>query len=907
MPVICPYCENPLSLKVKGAKPGKYTTGCPKCARKFQLAIPDDPQEEPKVSALKEERARNETAPAPADAEDDPNATAALPRTEVATSGDVAATAMTRKRPEGVPNTLGGYQVLEELGRGGMGAVYLARQVSLNRNVALKVMKPEWARNATFVARFTREAYAAAQLNHHNVVQIYDFGEDGGTAYFSMEFVQGQTLAGLLKQKTRLDVEEAVGYVLQAARGLKYAHDQSMIHRDVKPENLLVNAQGVVKVADLGLVKTPEFAEAEAVADAQAAKGAKPVGSPSAADWASVTGSSQITNVNVAMGTPAFMAPEQARDAANVDNRADIYSLGCTLYDLVTGRPPFEGRTAMEVITKHQTEAITPPDLVAKRVPKELSAIILKMTAKDPRERYGDLADVIRDLEKFLGVSAAAAFTPKEEHANLLEENARAYAASPSAKIRKWVIPGLLLSCLLLAVLLVLRGRPIVAGGILGFGVLTALADFVIVGARRGSYLFEKVRALVLTSSIGDWLMGAVGVLVLAVGLYVFGLFWVWILFGVAAVMVAIGIQTALDKKVDAERGPAVSNVEGLLRSMRLQGLDEDALRQFVCKYSGERWEEFFEELFGYEAKLEARARWGHGDRAKARSKFGAWREPVVAWIDAKIQERRAAKERAKLQAIEEKGLCAQGENLVTARRKAHRAAEAMVTMASELKHSQAATRRDNTIAVNHGIAQAMREAATQPEKVLVHREEGLVDEKSSLVATILAAVLGARTRFIAGALLLGGCLVWMHQNEMLTSEHAQTVADTLKSVKGTDLKDLTAAAGELKEKVADIAGQAKAKTETKSLSLPMVPLPVLALVSSFGAGASGLILLFSSFFRGAKMTIFALPAAGITLFGPKLMALGLPRLGGLDDSLVPVVIGCGIMVVGIFLGRTRE
>src|SRR5262249_40847095 len=203
------------------------------------------------------------------------------------------------ERPTDIPSILGGYHILKELGRGGMGAVYLARQVSLNRNVALKVMKPQWANNATFVARFTREAYAAAQLTHHNVVQIYDFGEDKGTTYFSMEFVEGRTLGGLIREKQRLDVEEAVGYVLQAARGLKCAHDQSMVHRDIKPDNLLLNRQVVVKVADLGLVKTPEAAEAE-----EAAVSGKPPAdqrAPSAAD------SREITQANVAIGTPTYM------------------------------------------------------------------------------------------------------------------------------------------------------------------------------------------------------------------------------------------------------------------------------------------------------------------------------------------------------------------------------------------------------------------------------------------------------------------------------------------------------------------------------------------------------------------------------------------------------------------------
>src|SRR5262249_44622738 len=158
---------------------------------------------------------------------------------------------------------LGGYHILRELGRGSMGAVYLAREISLSRDVALKVMKPQWAANPTFVARFTREAYAAAQLTHENVVQSYDFGQGNGRTYFSVEFVEGQTLGGLLRQTERLDALEAVAYVLQAARGLKCAHDQSMVHRDVKPDNLLLNRHGVVKVAELGLVKTPESAEAD--------------------------------------------------------------------------------------------------------------------------------------------------------------------------------------------------------------------------------------------------------------------------------------------------------------------------------------------------------------------------------------------------------------------------------------------------------------------------------------------------------------------------------------------------------------------------------------------------------------------------------------------------------------------
>ncbi len=158
---------------------------------------------------------------------------------------------------------LGGYRILKELGRGAMGAVYLARQLSLDRQVALKVIQAQWAGQPTFVARFMREAYAAAQLTHHNVVQIYDLSSSGQTNFFSMEFVEGRSLAEVVDKQGRLPPAEAIGYVIQAARGLEFAHRHGMIHRDVKPANLLLNDQGIVKVADLGLVKTPQLLESE--------------------------------------------------------------------------------------------------------------------------------------------------------------------------------------------------------------------------------------------------------------------------------------------------------------------------------------------------------------------------------------------------------------------------------------------------------------------------------------------------------------------------------------------------------------------------------------------------------------------------------------------------------------------
>jgi eukaryotic-like serine/threonine-protein kinase len=933
MAVQCPYCRHAMSIKQ--AKPGRYSPACTACGRKFMLTVPDEPGKELVALVIPSERDKEPAAAAgagrrlsvtaspgghqtsagadvtidhvptvrdqssqPSTVPDDSSAAPGAvtidspPAFGSGMAGPVVDTPLNvgTARPAGVPAILGGYHILREIGRGGMGAVYLARQISLNRNVALKVMKPLWAANSTFVARFTREAYAAAQLTHHNVVQIYDFGEDKGTTYFSMEFVEGQTLGGLLRDKERLDVEEAVGYVLQAARGLKCAHDQSMVHRDIKPDNLLLNRQGVVKVADLGLVKTPEVAEAE-----EAAAAARPAAGTSSA--LSASSSSHITQAHVAIGTPAYMAPEQAQDAANVDPRADIYSLGCTLYVLLTGRPPFEGRTALEILNKHQTEAIIPPDVIVKRVPKDLSAIILKMVAKQPKERYSDLGDVIRNLEAFLGVSSIGPFTPREEHANLLEQCVKAWNESPAARMRALVLPAVLGACLAMAILCLLPGWYLAAAAFFSLGVFIGLADFVIVGLKRKTPLFKKACALVLGGSLSEWLTLAAGLVLLVGLLFVLKLFWIWIALALAAVGIAMALQVGVGARAAAERRGPFEQIEGMLRSMRLQGLEEEALRQFVCKYSGPHWEELYEALFGYEAKLLARDRWGRGENAKARPKYAAWRDPIVRWIDARLNSRREAKDQTTLQKIEERSLESQGVNLVTARRKAERAARAMVATAADIKET--IRHREGTITVNRSIALAMREAAVTPEKVLVEHERGQFHDRdlkrTGILKGVAGVVLGPKIRFLAGAALLAGCIAWMHQNAMISAEHASAAVEAVKS------GDLNALQTHAQAGVARVKEHVERETET--LDLPVIPPVILSLVSSLGAGAGGLILIVSSFVGGVRIAFFAVPAAAVAILGPR---LGLPAFFGLDPSLIPSIVGAGVLAAGVVFGRSR-
>ncbi len=944
----CPYCRNAIGLKAP--KPGRYGTKCPLCAKRFELAVPEDPTAAPTVKAIASEMtdtdqtqagassgsqtefpssgattdanatgawAANATAAPPAgamagtvastSAQADPNATGEfsggkpeLAATEAGTDAQgFALSSAGGTRPAGMPNTLGGYQIVEELGRGGMGAVYLARQLSLDRNVALKVMKPEWASNPTFVSRFTREAYAAAQLVHHNVVQIYDFGEDRGTNYFSMEFVQGQTLSALLREKKKLDPEVAVGFVLQAARGLRYAHDQSMIHRDIKPDNLLVNDQGVVKVADLGLVKTPTMAEAEVAAE----RGTTAVVPPGRATLA--TSSGQITLANVAMGTPAFMAPEQARDASSVDARADIYSLGCTLYDLVTGRPPFEGKTAVELITKHQNEPVVPPERIAPRVPKELSEIIMKMIAKRPEDRYAHLSGVIKDLEEYLGIPTTGAFSPREEHANVLEESVRAFNEAPAARLRPKVLLGALGVWALFVLFSLLGGKLIVAAGFVGLGVMTALAYFVVDGITRKSYVFLKTTELILGGSISDWLMLVAGVLIVFGIVVVFQLHWSALAFGILSVLLAWGIHSGIDKKADAERHDALEQTERMLRSLRLKGMDEDTLRQFVCKYAGERWEEFYEALFGFEAKLLARDKWGRADRGRLRPKFASWRDPIISAIDAKQQARRAARDRRLIEKIEEKGLEAQGVNLLTARRKARRAAEAMVITAAEVRASARAAEVQGGERLS--IGKSLKHATDRPEDVLVEQETGASGPRFE---GVLNLALGGKTRFLLGAALVAGCLIWIEQNKLVDREKLKEAGATLqqsapKDVESTDVDELKAAGKKAGTQVLSAVDREALKQATKPLELPGLPASVGMLFNSFNPGVAGLILVLAAFFRGWRMSLFVLPAAAVAIIGPSILHVtsNVP----LDfKNLLCMAVAGGLFVVGILFGRTR-
>ena len=271
---------------------------------------------------------------------------------------------------------MGDYVVLDRIGAGGMGQVYKARHKVMDRVVALKTLPPAATRLETAVKRFHREVKVAARLSHPNIVTAFDAGEAHGTHYLVMELVEGNDLASRVRQGGRLPVPTALDYTLQAAKGLEYAHKQKVIHRDIKPSNLLLDKEGTVKVLDMGLARLNDT-----------------VGRDDPAGQHTLTGTGQ------AMGTIDFMPPEQAENVKTADERSDIYSLGCTLYYLLTGRAVYDGDTTIMRLLAHRDADI--PSLRAERpdVPEHLDAVFQKMVAKKPEDRYASITAVIAELE----------------------------------------------------------------------------------------------------------------------------------------------------------------------------------------------------------------------------------------------------------------------------------------------------------------------------------------------------------------------------------------------------------------------------------------------------------------------------------------------------------------------------
>ncbi|MCX6906992.1 MAG: SUMF1/EgtB/PvdO family nonheme iron enzyme [Verrucomicrobia bacterium] len=309
--------------------------------------------------------------------------------------------------------TFAGFEVVAKLGQGGMGAVYKARQPLLDRFVALKVMSQQLSGDPGYIARFIREAASAAKLNHPNMVQVYTAGEQGGVYYIVMEFVEGESLNQRLKRVGALDPVEAIAITLHVATALQCAWNEArLIHRDIKPDNIFLSNKGGVKVGDLGLAKSVSG------------------------------GATEMTQSGMMMGSPHYISPEQARASKETDFRADIYSLGCTLYQLLTGTTPYQADEALAVVLKHVTDPTPDLSAVMPNCPQVLAALAGKMMAKDPNQRHASYEELMAELWRASDLigqqqSAATAMmtpTPAPAAATLKPTAVKAATVVPTVK-----------------------------------------------------------------------------------------------------------------------------------------------------------------------------------------------------------------------------------------------------------------------------------------------------------------------------------------------------------------------------------------------------------------------------------------------------------------------------------------
>jgi len=312
------------------------------------------------------------------------------------------------------PRQIPGYQLLGRLGAGAMATVYKARQLSLDRMVAVKILPKKFSRMPEFVERFYAEGRAAAKLNHPNIVAALDVGRHADAHYFIMEYVEGHTVHEHLVKEGPYTEADALAIAIQVVKALNHAHQAGLVHRDVKPKNILITGDGVAKLADMGLARAVSDREA---AEAEAGK---------------------------AFGTPYYISPEQIRGDVNIDLRADIYNFGATLFHMVTGRVPFEGPDVSTILLKHLDEPLVPPDHINPELTNGICEVIELCMAKDPAKRYATTTDLIEDLQavadgrppvqahKLIDLSALTALNQKGDSGESIEtQSERSLVTTP--------------------------------------------------------------------------------------------------------------------------------------------------------------------------------------------------------------------------------------------------------------------------------------------------------------------------------------------------------------------------------------------------------------------------------------------------------------------------------------------
>lgn len=709
-----------------------------------------------------------------------------------------------------------------------MGKVYLAQQISLSRNVALKVMKDQFNDDPRFRERFLREAQSAARLSHPNIVQIYDVGEQDGTCYFTMELIEGKTLAEMVQAHSRLSVETTVDYILQTARGLQFAHQQGIIHRDVKPHNLLVNKQGIVKITDLGLVKTPETLEEEELLDNH--------------DSQNNSDPNSLTRLGQGVGTPSFIAPEQARNAATVDARADIYSLGCTFYMLLVGRPPFQGSSGMDIMLKHVRETPTFPQEQVNAIPEEIKTLILKMLAKNPNERPDDLGQIIELLEGWQKRHLTPKLTPRPEDIDALTKQAQTFQEAQVSKIRYWSLLGYTLGGPWFILLMFLFGWTRFAMAFLMIWSFTPLCVMLMESALVGSQTLRSFRGMMAENAMSDWLTWGITAFIALVFLILFKLLALIVVCLMLSTILAVLWFVYIARPMMTHQDQVIEEVRKLLMQMQQRGWQEQELRLFIAQYAGQKWEPIFEKLFGYEQLQEMRKAKISDASGQPLAVHHTFRDMIISWIDQRKQ--------ARIKKREEK---------LAALAKAQEPPQAVPVPQAVPMAIPVAT-----------PPQAEEATSRQSAIQLRDREAERAAERSRWDHVDLFDLLfGPRVRFFLGVALIGVFLYWVYQNVELP-EGQFNLAWT-KEIPWNNMNPLT------------VEG---------------VPNGLLILGSSINVGVAGLLLILSAFSPSRKIALFFLIAAVVMIFAQH---WGFPGLYGFTAERTSLIAGGAVALFGFF------
>lgn len=664
-----------------------------------------------------------------------------------------------------------------------------------------------------------------------------------------------------------------MGYILQAARGLKFAHDRGMVHRDIKPDNLMLNVEGIVKVADLGLVKTRGMT---------ATDDALPEGSPGAKTH--VGGSKLqsvsvgVTNVGSAMGSPSYMSPEQCRDAAGVDHRADIYSLGCTLYAMLSGHAPFQGKTAMDVIHKHLNDPPPPLLSAAKTTPKDLAAIVDRTLVKDPEQRFQSMEEFIGVLRTWQDQSKAGPPRPTDEQITVFEGLTKQIVSNPVAKLGGTlaVLVPLAGAVLGLGVLFV---KPAIGVGLLLASVTMVVAGLIASGLLTDSYLFRKIREWLFGARIVDWLtIGLAGVL-FVVGLYFSGYVVAGLVGIVLGTLLGVGFAFGIARPAYQKRLANKADCDNILKRMRLAGVDEDAVRQFVVTASGDHWEVVYETIFGYAAKLPVRA--AMLEKGETKPKQAVWRDGIINRIESSIEARKQAKAKKHLLTLEQKRFEAEGVSAAEAKTKAADAADAIVEQAVEIR----AANNDQSKKINVRTMLKRYELAKMEPRP--RKAAPLV-----LVSKLFRTAFDPRLRLVLGALLIVGGLMWVKQNPGATAI-VEAVGNTVGNVENT------------KQAGALLEAASQANLGARLLQVSFLPPAITNLFDSFNSIVAGVILILSTFASNGTAILIMTLGALIVLTGHKL-GVPIPAVNPLTPGHLTMAVGMGVAVVTLVVFRRR-